>query len=263
MSRHSAVYEGWVRHRRFWPVRNEFRYKIFFLYLDLAELPTVFQGCRFWSTDRVNLAYLRRRDHLGDPAIPLAEAVRKRIQTETGQRPTGPIRLLTHLRYFGHCFNPVSFYYCFGGQEERLDTVMLEVHNTPWLEEHCYVLPAAANVHPHPEWRQYRLNKTFHVSPFMPMAITYDLRIRQPGASLAVHFRSFYQDRQIFDATLALQRREFTPPALDRLLWRYPPMTLKVVAMIYWQAWRLWRRGAPYFPHPRRLRPPEQYVDLC
>lgn len=255
MKQHSAIYEGTVRHRRFWPVSNEFQYRLFFLYLDLAELATVFQGCRFWSTDRVNLAYLRRRDHLGDPDVPLDHAVRDLVRRATGQRPAGPIRLLTHLRYFGCCFNPASFYYCFDREDRQVDTIVLEVHNTPWLEEHCYVLPASGNRHPHPAWRQYEVAKAFHVSPFMPMEVVYDLRLRQPGETLAVHFRNFHQGRRIFDATLSLGRQPLTPATLNRLLWRYPPVTAKVIALIYWQALRLWRRGAPFHPHPQYPRP--------
>ncbi len=254
MSRHSALYEGTVRHRRFWPVRNEFRYRLFFLFLDLAELPDVFQGCRFWSTEKVNLAYLRRRDHLGDPAVPLVEAVRDLVAEATGCRPTGPIRLLTHLRYFGFCFNPASFYYCYDAADRRVETIVLEVHNTPWLEEHCYVLPSSRNEHPHPAWRRFQITKAFHVSPFMPMAIRYDLSLREPGATVAVHFRNFHGEQRIFDATLSLTRRPLLPRALDGLLWRYPPLSLKVVALIYWQALRLWSKGAPFYPHPPRSR---------
>lgn len=254
MRQHSCLYQGTVRHRRFLPVRHEFAYRLTLLYLDLEELPTIFDNCRFWSGDRVNLAYFRRRDHLGDPRLPLAEAVRQLVARETGTVPTGPIRLLTHLRYFGHCFNPASFYYCYDGTGEHLETCLVEVHNTPWLEEHVYVLPASRNEHPLPHWRQFRLAKNFHVSPFMPMDIHYDLRLRQPGEKLAVHFRNTWQGRHIFDATLKLGRRELSPPALQRLLFGQPPLTLKVVALIHWQAFRLWVKGAPFFPHPQKRR---------
>ncbi len=128
----SCLYEGHLRHRRFFPVVNRFRYRVFFLYLDLAELPTLFQGRWLWSADRVNLAYFRRRDHLGDPRVPLEQAVGDLVAARTGTRPKGPIRLLTHLRYFGYCFNPASFYYCYDPAGERVTTIVVEVHNTPW-----------------------------------------------------------------------------------------------------------------------------------
>ncbi|MDY0021965.1 DUF1365 family protein, partial [Arenimonas caeni] len=120
MALNSAIYEGWVRHRRFAPVQNAFRYRVFQLYVDLAELDQVFAGRWFWSLDRPNLAQLRRRDYYGDPALPLDTAVRDRVQETLGKRPTGPIRLLTHGRYFGKTMNPVSFYYGFADDGETL-----------------------------------------------------------------------------------------------------------------------------------------------
>ena len=83
----------------------------------------------------------RRSDYLGDPAVPLADAVRALVAERLGSAPQGPIRLLTHLRTFGHCFNPVSFYYCFAADGERLEAIVAEVTNTPWGERHAYVLP--------------------------------------------------------------------------------------------------------------------------
>ena len=98
MNLKSCIYEGHVRHRRFRPVENSFRYRIFFMFLDLEELTGLFHNNIFWSHDRVNLAYLRRRDHLGDPRVPLQQAVRDLVGERLEKRPTGPIRMLTHLR---------------------------------------------------------------------------------------------------------------------------------------------------------------------
>jgi DUF1365 family protein len=139
----SCLYEGWVRHRRHAPHAHAFRYRIYMLYLDLDELDRVFAGRWLWSVNRRNLAQFRRSDYLGDPTIPLAEAVRARVREALGRAPTGPIRLLTHLRYFGHCFNPVSFYYCYAEDGTTLDTIVAEITNTPWKERHSYVLPVA------------------------------------------------------------------------------------------------------------------------
>ena len=111
------------------------------MYLDLNELPTLFRSRWFWSNERFNVATFRRRDHFGDPAVSLDETVRTLVESRTGRRPTGPIRLLTHLRYFGYCFNPLSIFFCFAPDGQSLDTVVAEVSNTPWGERHCYVLP--------------------------------------------------------------------------------------------------------------------------
>lgn len=250
---HSCIYEGKVRHRRFSPVKNDFQYRLFLMFLDFQELPILFQGRRFWSSDRVNVAYLRRRDHLGDPRVSIEQALRDLVERETGIRPIGPIRLLTHLRYFGHCFNPVSFYFCYDPQETSVETIVAEVHNTPWGEEHCYVLGEALNEHPRKDWKRYRFTKAFHVSPFMEMEIHYDWRFKVPGETVRVHFANMLADgSKRFDATLSLKRREVSGPALARILLLYPFMTVKVVMMIYFQALRLLLKGATFYPHPSK-----------
>ena len=250
----SAIYEGTVRHRRWQPVANAFRYRLFMLYLDLSELDTVFQDHRFWSVHRPNLASLQRRDHLGDFEASLDGAVRGMVASHNGTLPHGPIRLLTHLRYFGHCFNPVSFYYCFDPSDRYVETIVAEVNNTPWHERHCYVLPAAMNqgtgdsIH-------YRFAKDFHVSPFMAMDQMYDWRFTTPGESLRVHMENQQDGEKHFDATLDMARRPLNAKHLNRVLWHYPFMTLQVVAKIYWQALKLRARGARFYPHPKSQQP--------
>jgi len=250
----SALYMGWVRHRRRAPVVNEFRYRTFMVYLDLAELESVFRGRWLWSTRRFAPAWFRRADHLGDPVRPLAECVRDLVERERGFRPAGPVRLLTNLRYWGYVMNPVSFYYCFAGDgSERLDAIVAEVHNTPWRERHCYVLDCRAQASREGA-HAFEFAKEFHVSPFMPMEIDYSWRLSVPGRSLAVHMVNHLRGEPVFDATLALDRRPISTGALAGALLRHPFMTGKVIAAIYWQALKLWLKRAPYFHHPGGLR---------
>jgi DUF1365 family protein len=252
----SCIYEGKVRHRRFNPVSNAFQYRLYMIYLDLAELSHVFETHPLWSAEHVNLAYFRRRDHLGAPHIPLDKAVRDLVKEKLGVRPEGPIRMLTHLRYFGYCFNPVSFYYCYNSTGSRVEALVVEIHNTPWLEEHCYVFGKTINGHPHPGWKQYRFDKAFHVSPFMEMAIRYDWRFRVPGEAIHVHMNLTTGNTKRFDVTLELKRVPITGHSLTRVLLTYPLMTWKVTAMIYWQALRLKLKGAHVYTHPKKIRPP-------
>ena len=250
----SCIYEGHVRHRRFSPVRNAFRYRIFFMFLDLTELPKVFSGRLLWSTERINFAYLRRRDHLRDPSVPLERAVRDLVEERLEDRPTGPIRLLTHLRYFGYCFNPVSFYYCYDQNDQHVDTIVVEIHNTPWGERYCYVLGEDHNEHTMRGWKRYQFAKDFHISPFMDMDIWYDWRFREPGEGLSVHMTNFENGAKLFDATLTLKRKEITDRALNRVLLAYPLMTLKVTTMIYVQALRLLSKRMPVYVHPTKRK---------
>jgi DUF1365 family protein len=265
----SAVYEGWVRHRRFEPVEHSFRYRLFLMYLDLEELPGTLDPFPLWSARRAAPARFRRADFMGDRSRPLAECARDEVEQATGRRPAGPVRLLANLRYLGHAFNPVSFYYCFDAAGERVEAVVANVKNIPWGEHHPYVLARGERRGP---VLSGDLDKELHVSPLMGMDQTYAFRAGEPGPSLSIHIESRPVQRfsaptgpksvapepgagKQFDATLSLRRRELSRSLLTRMLLQYPAMSLQVVAKIYAQSLRLKLRGAHYFPHPEGRRP--------
>jgi uncharacterized protein len=245
----SAIYTGQLRHRRFAPREHQFTYKLFMMYLDLAELDSVFNRRWLWSVKRPSLAWLRREDYLGNPSVSLDEAVRDRVASETGVRPTGPIRMLTHLRYFGVSFNPVTFYYCFDKSDAQIETIVAEITNTPWKERHAYVLTKQTNV-ARGVARRYKFKKTFHVSPFMPMDFDYDWRFSAPRERLSVHMENLRQGQKEFDATLGLERLEITGAVLAKTLFAFPCMTAVVICRIYWQAFKLWLKRIPFYSHP-------------
>jgi DUF1365 family protein len=234
----SAIYEGTIRHRRFAVREHEFRYRIAMAYIDLDELPTLLDGRL--TRKRPGLVRFRRADYLGDPRTPLDQAVRTLVEERLGTAPQGPIRLLTHLRNFGHCFNPVSFYYCFAPDGETLEAIVAEVTNTPWGERHAYVLQAGD---PLPRGG---FDKALHVSPFMPMDQRYTWRAPAPGETLSVQIDSAQNSEKAFDATLGLKRR----PLTRRALARHPAATLRMLALIYGHALALKLKGVPVQPHP-------------
>lgn len=262
----SGLYEGTLRHRRFAPVEHRLRVRLSMLYLDLDELPELLDPFPLWSARRAAPGRFERRDHHGPADEPLAESTRRLVRESTGRTPAGPIRLLTIPRTFGHAFNPVSFYYCFDGAGERVETVVAEVNNTPWGERHLYVLGPTAEHGSSPRAHRYRHAKDFHVSPFLGMGLEYDWRFSPPGERLLVHVetrealegdrtRSGSRSRSSsgarpFDATLVLRRRELTGAALTGMLLRRPAQSLAVLGRIYWHAGLLWIKGTPYHAHP-------------
>jgi uncharacterized protein len=198
-------------------------------YVDLDAVPGRVGPAWLWSARRPALVRFRPADYLD------AGAVRALVGGD------GPVRLLANLRCLGQLFNPVSFYYCFDRGDE-LRAVVAEVTNTPWGERHAYVLRADDGaVHE-------RVDKAFHVSPFMAMDHEYELWMTAPGSALDVRIVSRRDGAVQFDATLRLQRR----PLSARALAGVPAPTLAVVARIYANALRLKLKGAPYHPHPAR-----------
>ncbi|HUC07807.1 MAG TPA: DUF1365 domain-containing protein [Solirubrobacterales bacterium] len=263
----SAVYEGWIRHRRFEPVEHSFRYRLFLMYLDLDELPGALDPYPLFSARRAAPAHFRRADFMGDPDRPLAECARDAVEAQTGSRPAGPVRLLANLRYLGHAFNPVSFYYCFEEAGERVEAVVADVNNIPWGQRHPYVLARGSRLG---AALTGELEKALHVSPLMGMDQTYAFRASEPGERLSVHIESrpvqrataprgpqnvAPRERKAFDATLSLRRHELSRARLAGMLARYPAMSLQTVAKIYAQSLRLKLKGARYFPHPEGRKP--------
>ncbi len=244
----SCIFKGLVSHRRFQPRSNSFSYQLFMLYLDLDELDTVFDRYWFWSSKRFSPAWFRRKDHLFDSNIDIRDEIKNIVKSKTGKNPEGPIRLLTHLRYFGYCFNPISLYYCFDRQDSKIEYIVAEVHNTPWNERHCYVLANNQN-DGNQKKMCFKKDKTFHVSPFMDKNMVYEWTLTEPNELLLVNIKNMRGSNKLFDATLNLKRAPINSFELASVLIGFPFMTVKIIALIYYQALKIWLKKIPYVPH--------------
>lgn len=262
MSSASCIYEGSLIHGRTSPPYH-FRHALAMWYVDLDELPALLGG-RLVSS-RPGVVRFRREDYYGDRGADLGSSVRDLVQARTGLRPLGPIRMLTHLRSWGHCFNPVTFYYCLDDAGAGIEALVAEVTNTPWRERHSYLVGpsgkrAGADATAEQTDRSSKIlrgtfAKALHVSPFMAMDQVYDCRATVPDATLAVHIESREADSVVFEATLALRRRELDRKALLNTTARYPLATVRVLGLIYLHALRLRLAGARVFPHPKAGAP--------
>ena len=235
----SALYEGWVRHRRHEPVAHEFSYRIFLSYLDLDELPQVLDRVALWSARRPAPAWFRRgRLHGRRPGAAAAGGAR-RGGGANRRAPRGPGRLLTSVRTFGHLFNPISVYYCFDRTGEQVEALAAEVTNTPWGERHVYACRGAATA----------------TSPSASTCRRSSAWTRTTGcapASPASASRCTWRAGARSAPSSTRRSRSSAASSGPAPLFRYPLQSLRVVAGIYAQAVRLKLKGAPYHPHPAR-----------
>jgi len=245
------IYTGTIRHRRFTPFYRLFNYSLFMAFIDLDTVNDFLKKSWFWNVNKSALISFHREDYHGDPSIDLASSVRKTIRKISGIETKGPIRLLTHLRYFGYCFNPVSFYYCYDERDSEVEVVMAEVTNTPWKERHSYIIN---NKNGEQKNLTSNFKKKLHVSPFWGMDHDYEWLFTQPENNLFVNMKNFKSEEKVFDATLTMKRKPFTKKELIKQVIRFPFITMIVVFRIHFQAFKLWIKKAPFFTHPDKLK---------
>jgi len=250
----SALYAGAVVHQRLTPRRHRLRYRLFQLLLDLEELPDLGRRLRLFSHNRPGLFSVHDRDHLSGERQPLRPQVEAMLAEAGLDAGGGPIRLLCLPRVLGYVFNPLSVFYCHRPTGE-LAAVVLEVNNT-FGERHCYVVEAD----PARRMVARRCAKTFFVSPFMGMDMTYDFRLPTPGeaASTAILARG-PDGAPMLAALFSGQRQALDDAALARAFLGHPLLTLKVILAIHWEAAKLLAKGVG----PRvKPAPPAQPVTV-
>ncbi|MEP7116961.1 MAG: DUF1365 domain-containing protein [Acidobacteriota bacterium] len=249
---------GQVAHSRLGPRAHAFVYRLFMLRLDLAALPALDRthwlfGLRRWKPVRFDVS-----DFLGvPPSSGSAEAdlatLRSAVQltlVESGVRERlGRIEVVAHARIFGYVFNPISFFLCYGADSVAgIDAplaVIADVRNT-FGQRHAYVLPAAHAIGD----GVWTAKKVFHVSPFFTLDGTYRFQLSFADGGIDARIDLHDGGRPLLVTHLRLARRPLTDRALAAALIRLPFMTVRVIAAIYWEALRLWRKGLPYHPKP-------------
>lgn len=261
----SQFLTGTVRHRRFAPIVHEFRYHTGLLAIDLDEWGFIERLSPWLSRERFNWTSLYRNDYFLPGTTPLKQAVSDWVDETTGWRPDGRIELVTHPRYFGYVFNPVSFYFCFDKDADPAEgavprVILAEITNTPWHDKHLYCLESHTVKPVDGRWQNLRFGfpKAFHVSPFNPMTQDYRWLFAFRAGQLKIHMTVRQEATRVFDATLDVERRTLSAPAYGRFLRQFPIETLRVVAGIYWQALRLKQKGARFYSHPGQSKPPNQ-----
>ncbi|MEC7799820.1 MAG: DUF1365 domain-containing protein [Verrucomicrobiota bacterium] len=247
----SSLYFGRVRHHRKSPKIHNLEYGIFMAHLFLDELKEVFKGRWLWSINKPNLSSFKRTDYHRPEIESLQDAVRDTMTRQLGEKMSGKVSILTHLRTFGYCFNPVTFYYLWGDDLTSPVAIMTEITNTPWGERYAKCF----------RWKdtdmneksEYDFRKEFHVSPFIGMDVDYDWRFQNPQETVKIDMYLRQNNKSFFSAHLHLKQKAISFKNLSMALIRFPFMTLKVTAAIYWNALLLKLKGCPFYSHPKHL----------
>ncbi len=254
-----AIYRGTLKHHRTHPIAHRFEYKVFQIWLNINKLYLVDQISRFWSVNRFNLVRFNRQNFMPSP-LPIFEEVKQKIQHHSGKTFDGDVYLLANLSYWGHGYNPASFYACY--ESGSLTYFICEIHNTPWGERFSYVHDLNQDASDTEGVHVAQFEKRFHVSPFMPMNLEYEWQYRLEADRVLISMNLIEQGKQIFNSTLSLKGKALSRKEASLLPFKYPFMCIKVLFGIYWQAIRLWLKGVRFHRHPNSPKPHDKHTPV-
>ncbi len=248
------ILTGAVMHKRHFPLRYRFVYRVFSLLLDLDELPSTARRLRLFSYNRFNLFSFYDRDHGPGLDAPLRPWLDKLLRVQGVDLEGGAVQILSFPRILGYVFNPLSIWYC-RHRDGTLRAVLCEVSNT-FGEKHYYLLHESGDCLQWPVTAEKR--KTFHVSPFIDMNARYRFRLGSREDQLTVLIREYQSRKLMLVASLTGHLQPLSDLRLFYVTFAYPLLTLKVMAMIHWQALKLWLKGARFHTKPS---PPTQEIS--
>lgn len=244
MSEAASLYRGVVMHRRARPRVHGFRYRLFWVLLDIDRLDEAAATTRLFSIDRFNLLSFQPRDHGDGSGAPLRGQLEAQLSEAGITGVDGPVRLLTLPRVLGFVFNPISIYYCHRA-DGGLVAVIYEVSST-FGERRSYVLPSSG------ERFEQSCAKALRVSPFMRMDMTYAFRGRDPDERLTLAIDGNDAEGLLIATAISGERRPLSDREILKAALAIPFETLKVVVAIHWEALRLFLKRTPLAPGPAR-----------
>jgi len=235
------------------PRRNAFRYQVCYLAVPLTQWA---RGTtkRFLSIDRPNLFSLRSRD-FGDGSATPAAWIDGVLRAHDLREANGEIMLVTLPRFLGYAFNPVNFWFCFDTQK-ALRAVLCEVNNT-FGERHCY-LCFHEDHRPIVRDEQLAVRKVFHVSPFMETKGSYSFRFACEPQRISIGIDLIDETGVMLATSMHGSPRPLTVLGLLKIAFAYPLQTLMVVALIHYQAVKLFAKGVRHY---RKPAPPAMRVS--
>lgn len=242
---------GHTWHGRKGAIENAFRYGVDYVLLN-AETPV--NAPRLFGRNRAGLASLWDSDHGGAPGNGKGAAWVRDVLNAHGLPAPATIDLLAQPRILGHVFNPVSFWICRDAQG-AVPVIIAEVTNT-YGDRHSY-LCHRDDLAPIGPTDRLKAQKVFHVSPFQRIEGSYEFRfdIRADRIGIWIDFTG---GNGGVIATLVGTRKPLTVPGLLKACLRRPFGSRRVLALIHWQALKLWWKGATFRARPE---PPTEDIS--
>lgn len=249
----SKIFKGTVSHTRMRETKHTFTYNIELPYFDLTEVDKLFNSSFLWSKNRFNIASFHEKDFFDNLNGSLFNHVKCIAQPYLSGKEIKHIRVLGNCRFLGLFFNPICVYYCFDETNKCLGCIA-QVTNTPWLEKHCYFIPAQSNSHYDSKSlrQQHIFEKRFHVSPFMPMNQIYHWNSLFTDEKLSIHMKNFEEGKEVFNVSLKLKPTSIKEYSFTRFALAKPLNVCKTISAIYYQALKLWLKKSTFYNHNRK-----------
>ena len=242
----SCIYNGYVSHTRFKPVKHSLRYNTFSLFIDLDEIENLSKNNFIFSFNKFNIFSFFNKDHGDRDGLCLKNWVLNKLKKFNINKDINNIKLLCYPRVFGYVFNPLSIFYCY--ENKNLKAVMYEVKNT-FNEQHTYIFKVKSN-----NEISQKCKKKFYVSPFMDMETQYEFKLLNPDENLSVLIKQSDKDGIVLTAVQKGVKKEFNMKQLLVNFVLYPLMTLKIIGAIHYEALRLWKKGAKYRSRDNKIK---------
>tara|TARA_Y100000992_G_scaffold299401_1_gene266120 strand:+ start:686 stop:1444 length:759 start_codon:yes stop_codon:yes gene_type:complete len=243
----SSIYNGTVIHKRFKPKVHFFKYRVFSLLIDLAELDSLEKKISFFSYNSFNLISFFDKDHGDRDGSSLIEWVKKNLRENQINFDYIKIKLLCYPRILGYVFNPLSVFYVYD-KSENLISILYEVKNT-FGEQHTYIFKVENN-----NLLQHNCSKKFHVSPFIEMNCNYFFKILKPAEKISVIIDQYQFDEKILYASQDGRRTDFTSAELIKSYLKHPLMTFKIISAIHFEAFKLWVKGIKFVKKKLKIK---------
>jgi DUF1365 family protein len=240
----SMAYSGFVSHLRHRPKKHLLKYRVFYLLLNLGELEKLDRKLKLFSYNRPGIFSFYDIDHGARDGTSLVSWVFKTLKKAEIDIEGGRVMLMCLPRMLGYVFNPVSIYFCYN-KDDSLNAILYEVNNT-FGESHTYVVPIGNDGL---TTLKHSFDKVFYVSPFVSMDCIYNMAITPPDRGLSITMEEADIEGPLLVAVFRGKGESLTNIFLSLALIRYPFMTIKVIAGIYWEAFNLWRKRIPIFHH--------------